>query len=379
MNVRSLVRSWPLALLSALLITVSAFGQSTSGSISGTVLDSAGAIIQDATVNVVNQATNSTRTVKSNNSGVFVVAQLPPGKYDITVEKTGFKKFVKTDVTLSAIEQLNAGDFTLEVGQVSEAVTVIADASQIQIQRESGERSGVVTGTQLRDLALNGRNYQDFLKTLPGVLTGTVSSSQVASSTGALGSFAVNGTRTNQKELTVDGSSDIDTGNNVDTHANLNPDAIAEVKVLTSNFQAEYGRAGGAFIAVVSKSGTKDFHGVARYFHRNEGMNANNFFRNAQGRRPDGSEIQPRPLYRYNYFGYDIGGPVYLPFGPFKGFNKGKDKLFFYWNQEWYEQLAPETNRDIRVPTQYAIPQPASLILEISFQRTIGSPAARRF
>jgi outer membrane receptor protein involved in Fe transport len=334
-----------------LLLAGSALGQSTSGSITGTVVDSAGAIIQDATVNVVSQATNSARVVKSNSSGVFVVTQLPPGKYDITVEKTGFKKYVKTDVTLSAIEQLNAGDFALEVGQVSEAVTVIADAAQIQIQRESGERSGVVTGTQLRDLALNGRNYQDFLKTLPGVLTGTVSSSQVASSTGALGSFSVNGTRTNQKELTVDGSSDIDTGNNVDTHANLNPDAIAEVKVLTSNFQAEYGRAGGAFIAVVSKSGSKDFHGVARYFHRNEGLNANNFFRNAQGRRPDGSEIQPRPLYRYNYFGYDIGGPVYLPFGPFKGFNKGKDKLFFYWNQEWYEQLAPETNRDIRVPT----------------------------
>ncbi|HKF59024.1 MAG TPA: carboxypeptidase regulatory-like domain-containing protein, partial [Blastocatellia bacterium] len=246
MIVRSLVRSWPVALLSCLLLAGGALGQSTSGSITGTVVDSAGAIIQDATVNVVSQATNSARVVKSNSSGVFVVTQLPPGKYDITVEKTGFKKYVKTDVTLSAIEQLNAGDFALEVGQVSEAVTVIADAAQIQIQRESGERSGVVTGTQLRDLALNGRNYQDFLKTLPGVLTGTVSSSQVASSTGALGSFSVNGTRTNQKELTVDGSSDIDTGNNVDTHSNLNPDAIAEVKVLTSNFQAEYGRAGGA-------------------------------------------------------------------------------------------------------------------------------------
>ena len=102
---------------------------------------------------------------------------------------------------------------------------------------------------------------------------------------GSLGSFSVNGTRTNQKELTVDGSSNIDTGNNVDTHASLNPDAIAEVKVLTSNFQAEYGRAGGAFISVVSKSGTTEFHGGGRYFHRHEGMNANNYFRNAQGRR----------------------------------------------------------------------------------------------
>src|SRR5262249_11569309 len=301
--------------------------------------------ITDANVLVSNPATNLTRKVMTNSSGVFTVTQLPPGNYNIAVEKSGFKKLEKTNIILNAIDLINAGDFTLDVGAVTDTVTVTADAGRIEIQSETGERSGLVTGTQLKDLALNGRNYHDFFKTLPGVITGNVNSGQIASSTGSLGSFNVNGTRTNQKELTVDGSSDIDTGNNFDTHASLNPDAIAEVKVLTSNFQAEYGRAGGAFIAVVSKSGTKDFHGVARYFHRHEGLNANNFFRNAQGRRPDGTEIQPRPLYRYNYSGYDIGGPVYLPFGPFKGFNKGKDKLFFYWNQEWYEQLAPETNR----------------------------------
>ena len=100
---------------------------------------------------------------------------------------------------------------------------------------------------------MNGRSYHDFLKTLPGVGLGTaaasVNSGQVGASTGSLGNFAVNGTRTNQKELTVDGSSDVDTGNNVDTHASLNPDAIAEIKVLTSNYQAEYGRAAGGFIA----------------------------------------------------------------------------------------------------------------------------------
>ena len=183
---------------------------------------------------------------------------------------------------LNAIDLVNAGDFTLDVGAVTDTVTVSAEAARIEIQSETGERSGLVTGTQLQDLALNGRNYQDFLKTLPGVITGTVTGSQTSSSTGSLGDSHVNGTRTNQKELTVDGSSNIDTGNNVDTHASLNPDAIAEVKVLTSNFQAEYGRAGGAFISVVSKSGTREFHGGGRYFYRNEGLNANNYFRNAQ-------------------------------------------------------------------------------------------------
>jgi hypothetical protein len=338
------------ALALVLLAGATVMGQSTSGSITGTVKDGAGAPIPDVTVLVINPATNLTRKLTTNSAGVFTAPQLPPGNYTIAVEKTGFKKLEKTNIVLNAIDLINAGDFTLDVGAVTDTVTVTADAGRIEIQSETGERSGVVTGTQLKELAINGRNYQDFLKTLPGVITGTVSSGQTASSTGSLGSFNVNGTRSNQKELAVDGSSNIDTGNNVDTHAALNPDAIAEVKVLTSNFQAEYGRAGGAFIAVVSKSGTKEFHGGGRFFHRNEGLNANNYFRNANQTdsfRNDGKSA--RNLYRYNSEGYEIGGPVWLPF---LGFNRAKDKLFFYWNQEWYQQLVPEGARNIRVPTQ---------------------------
>jgi hypothetical protein len=338
------------ALALMLLAATTGLGQSTSGSITGTAKDSAGAPVPDATVLITNPATNLTRRVTTNSSGVFTAPQLPPGNYTIAVEKTGFKKLEKTNIVLNAIDLVNAGDFTLDVGAVTDTVTVSAEAARIEIQSETGERSGVVTGTQIKELALNGRNYQDFLRTLPGVITGTVTASQTSSSTGTLGNYAVNGTRTNQKELTVDGSSNIDTGNNFDTHASLNPDAIAEVKVLTSNFQAEYGRAGGAFIAVVSKSGTSEFHGGGRYFYRNEGLNANNFFRNAnqtEASRNNGKSA--RPLFRYTNVGYDIGGPVYLPF---LGFNKNKDKLFFYWNQEWYEQFIPEGERRIRVPTQ---------------------------
>ncbi|MBO0721489.1 MAG: carboxypeptidase regulatory-like domain-containing protein, partial [Blastocatellia bacterium] len=245
-----------MALFILILTGTDGIGQSTSGSITGTVKDTAGAPIADAAVSITEPSTKFARQVKSNNVGVFVAPQLPPGKYNIAVEKSGFKRLEKTEIVLTAIGLVNAGDFVLDVGTVSETVTVTADSGRVEIQSESGERSGVVTGTQIKELALNGRNYQDFLKTLPGVLTGTVTGSQVSSSTGRLGDYSVNGTRTNQKELTVDGSSDIDTGNNFDTHASLNPDAIAEMKVLTSNFQAEYGRAGGAFIAVVSKSGT---------------------------------------------------------------------------------------------------------------------------
>jgi len=336
------------ALALVLLTATTGLGQSTSGSITGTVKDNNGAPIADATVKIINPATSATRQVSTNHAGVFNAAQLQPGVYTVSVEKSGFKKLEKTGIVLNAIDLVNAGDFTLDVGAVSDTVTVTADAGRIEIQSETGERSGLVTGTQLRDLALNGRNYHDFLKTLPGVITGNVNAGQVASSTGSLGAFNVNGTRANQKELTVDGSSNIDTGNNVDSHAAINPDAIAEVKVLTSNFQAEYGRAGGAFIAAVTKSGTREFHGGGRFFHRHEGLNANNYFRNAQGRDARGVEIQPRNLYRYNSVGYEIGGPVWIPG---LGFNKSKEKLFFYWNQEFYQQLAPEGARNIRVPT----------------------------
>jgi hypothetical protein len=343
-----------LVLAHLLILSGAALAQSTSGSITGVVKDSAGAPIADASVKISEPSTKLTRAVKTNTEGVFTAVQLPPGKYQVVVEKDGFKKLEKTNITLSAIDLVNAGDFVLEVGALTDTVTVSAGDTQVAVQTETGERSGVVTGRQIRELALNGRSYHDFFKTLPGVLTSNVNDNQISQSTGGLRNVNINGTRYNQKELTVDGSSNIDTGANADTHASINPDAIAEVKVLTSNYQAEYGRAAGAFIAVVTKSGTTDFHGGARYFHRHEGLNANNFFRNAAGSNLDGTTAQPRALYRYNNAGYDIGGPIYLPekiFGPLGGFNKGKDKLFFYWNQEWYEQLAPEGTRNIRVPT----------------------------
>jgi hypothetical protein len=342
-----------LSVFGLLLGGTALFGQSTSGSITGTVRDNAGALIPEATVTVANAATNLKRTVTSNSEGGFVVAQLPPGNYTVTVEKSGFKQLEKSGVVLSAIEHLNAGDFTLEIGNVKEVITVTAEASQLQIQSETGERSGVVTSSQLKDLALNGRNALDFMKTLPGVAVGNVAFGQTATSTSNLGAFNVNGTRSNQKELTIDGSSDVDTGNNVDTHASLNPDAIAEIKVLTSNYQAEYGRAAGGFIAIVTKSGSNDFHGAGRYFRRHDSLNANNFFRNAQGNFPQGGLRQPRNLYRFNYYGFDLSGPLYLPKWGEGGLAlwSGKSKLFFYWNEEFYRQLAPEVARNIRVPT----------------------------
>lgn len=319
--------------------------QSTAGSIAGTVKDSNGAVIPDAVITITNPATKLMRSATSTSDGGFSVPQLPPGTYIISVDKTGFKHAEKTNVILSAADRLNAGDFILETGSIEETVSVTAEASQLQIKSESGERSDLITNRQIKDLALNGRNLLDLLKTVPGV-NSTVSGQ--VSGPGGFSNFNINGTRSNQHELSIDGSSNVDTGSNSTIHVTINPDAIAEVKILTSNFQAEYGKAAGGFISYVTKSGTSEFHGGGRYFHRHEGLNANNFLRNAQGLNADGTEAQPRTLYRYNYFGYDIGGPVYIPG---LKFNENKDKLFFYFNQEYIRQLVPATARNIRVPT----------------------------
>jgi Carboxypeptidase regulatory-like domain/TonB-dependent Receptor Plug Domain len=223
--------------------------QVTSGTIFGAVKDSTGAMIQDATVTIANPANGITRTVTTGGDGSFVAPNLLPGTYTVTVEAKGFKKLETTGIVLSAADKLSAGDFVLTVGTATDEVTVTADVGQIQLQSNSGERSDVITSKQLDDVAMNGRNVLDYMKLIPGVVgTGDFHHS----GTGGIDAFNINGTRSNQHEFTIDGASNVDTGNNGGTHVTLNPDAIEEAKVLTSNYQAEFGKAAGGQVALVS-------------------------------------------------------------------------------------------------------------------------------
>jgi hypothetical protein len=303
------------------------FAQVTSGTIFGTVKDPSGALVPHATVTATNAAAGITRTVSTNEEGGFVLPNLAPGTYAITVEAAGFKKLEKTGIVLSAADRLNAGEFVLEVGVATEEVTVTAEAAQMQLQSGSGERSDLISSKQLNDVAMNGRNVLDYMKLVPGVISGFDGHE---SGTGGLDSMNINGSRANQHEFTIDGASNVDTGNNGGTHVTINPDAIEEVKILTSNYQAEFGKAAGGQIAIVTKGGTNQFHGNVRFFHRNEGMNANEWFANKNG--------IPIAKYRYNDTGYQIGGPVLIPG---TDFNKNRDKLFFFWSQEFYQQRLP--------------------------------------
>lgn len=321
--------------LTTVLLAAILSAQITSGTIFGRVKDSTGAYIANATVTVKNPEVGEQRIVTTNESGDFVAPNMPPGTYTITVEAKGFKKLDAQGIVLSAADKLNAGEFELATGATAESVTVTADAGQLQLQDNSGERSDLITDKQLNNVALNGRMVLDYMRLIPGVVSDFDGS---ASTTYGIGAFNVNGTRANTHEYTIDGSSNVDTGDNATTHVTINPDAIAEMKVLTSNYQAEFGKAGGGQVAVVTKSGTNQFHGDARIFHRNEGMNANNWFADQANTATPGSV--PIALYRYNYFGYQVGGPII------------KNRVYFFWGQEYYRQLIPTGGLDqFRTPT----------------------------
>lgn len=323
------------AIAAALALAGTASAQS-AGSITGTVKDSSGAALPGATVTLLSPAIGVAQTATTDARGVFVSPQLPPGTYTVGVEMSGFKKVEKANVILPTASRVNAGDFVLEVGSLSETVTVETDVGRLQIQSESGERSDLVTNKQLRDLALNGRNITDLFKTIPGVVAGsTITSSTVQN---VVGQFNVNGTRSNQHEYTIDGVTNLNLGNNTGALVTVNPDALEEVKILTSNYQAEYGKAGGGYIALTTRSGTSEYRGGLRYFRRNEDYNANSYFNNANRR--------PKPPYRFNYYGWDFGGPV-----PLLGSRENR-KVFFFVAQEYYDQETPApTATNVLVPT----------------------------
>ncbi len=312
-------------LLIIIALSFPALAQVTSGTIFGSVKDPSGAMIKDATVTITNPANGLTRTVVSGDDGNFSAPGLYPGTYNVTVEATGFKKLETRGIVLSAADKLGAGDFVLAVGTTSDEVTVTADAGQVQLQSSSGERSDLISSKQLNDVAMNGRNVLDYMKLVPGVV-GTPDLH--VSGTGSLSAFNINGTRGNEHEYTIDGASNVDTGDNGGTHVTLNTDAIEEAKILTSNYQAEFGKAAGGQIALVTKSGTNQWHGNGRYFHRHEGLNANEYFNKTN--QLSGDRPNTPALYRYNDIGYQIGGPI------------KKDKVFVFWSQEFYRQLVPE-------------------------------------
>ena len=306
-----------------LLCGTTAYAQQSFGSISGVVQDGQGAVILNAKVELTNTAQGAVvRELMTSSEGTFVITPLPPAIYSLAVDAPGFKKYVKNEIKLFAQDRIGLPPIVLEIGSTGEAVTV--EASVAQLQTISAERSGVLTGSQMVDLASNTRNFADLLKTVPGFNVDTNNA---------------NGLRTDQNAIAVDGTSVMDVGNNSAGGWRMNSDIIAEFKVLTNGQQAEFGRASGANITVVTKSGAKEFHGVGYEFYRNEWLNANTFTNNYTG--------LPRPRNRNSTFGFNVGGPVYIP----GKFNSGKEKLFFFTNWEFQRPRLFDNLVRLTVPT----------------------------
>ncbi len=334
----SRARTAALLCVALLLFTLTgrALAQTTTGQISGSVLDSSSQVIVGATVTLRNEATGDTRVIVTNATGDFLFPTLVPGTYTVKVELSGFKPTGRTGVVLTANERRALGNIQLDVAAVAESVSVRAE--NVHVQTSSSENSELLSTRQIEQLQSKGRDIVALLRVMPGV-TATTDNAALGDTFGTA-TPNISGTRNRMNTFTLDGQ----TGSDADLVDRFNGatsmDAISEVKVLLNNYQAEYGRNAGAFVNIVSKSGTREFHGSGYWFKRHEQFNANDFFNNLRA--------QPKPLYRYNTFGGTIGGPVYIP----KAFNTNKDKLFFFYSREDWRINEPRNPRTVTVPTE---------------------------
>ncbi|MBA2731924.1 MAG: carboxypeptidase regulatory-like domain-containing protein [Acidobacteria bacterium] len=320
--------------------------EETAATITGQVVDTTGAVIPNATVVVAQKETGSERRVQTSEDGNYSISPLAPGDYTVTVEQTGFKRYLQ-NITLNARDRRPL-EIRLEAGSLSETVTVTDEPSLLQ---ESPTGQTLISGTQVIELPLSNRNFLKLTELVPGVTSGLDDESSFGLTSRA--DISINGMRRNAVNYLVDGVSNTDVGSNITLLSTPTVDSIKEFKVLTSNYTAEIGRSGGGVVTVVTRGGTNDFHGSLYEFVRNDYFNANRFFNNRQGRRADGSLNAPVPKLRYNNFGGTLSGPVTLPRfgegGP--AVYSGRNKLFFFFSEEVRRITRGSSSADVTVPT----------------------------
>ncbi|HLI34126.1 MAG TPA: TonB-dependent receptor [Terriglobia bacterium] len=300
-----------------------AFGQ-TSGTITGIVTDQSGASIPNAIITVTNVGTGVVaRTLKTGADGIYVAEALPVGTYQIAASAAGFQRATSARIVLNVADRVSV-NFRLKLASSTQTVEVTAAIQQVETQ--TGELSHTVSTEQITQLPILDRNFMELQQVVPGATKDSGVGDEIGKGFYGERGYAVNGFDQHYTGYQLDGVQNTDMGNQASTMTNPGPDTLAEFKVLTSNYSAKYGTAGGAELLAVTKSGTKEFHGDAYDFVRNDALDANSFFLNKAN--------VARPPFHYNDYGYTIGGPFYIP----GHYNTDKTKTFFFWDQEWIRE-----------------------------------------
>jgi hypothetical protein len=322
--------------------------QSDSSSLSGTVFDASDAVLPNARITIHNVATGSDRSIVSNENGNFTLTNLPPGDYSVRVELQGFQTTTLADVHLDPSIGRRV-DVHMKVGDTKVEVNVEAGANVVQT--ESGAVGQLITQQQVKDIQLNGRNPIYLAQMEPGVVR---SNSMAAFSFGLDNGINVNGARSQESVITFDGAPMVRTRSNGTSVGVADVDSTSQIQVLTTSYPAEYGRTSGGQIRMIPKSGSSSFHGSAFEYFRNNDLNANTWSRNFNG--------QGRGAFRYNQFGWNLNGPIYIP----GHFNKSREKLFFLVGQEWVKYNHDDTSSStLKVPT--------ALMRQGNFSELLGS------
>jgi len=316
------------------IVSASLFAQSDLGTISGFIKDPSGATIANAKVAIRNNR-GVEREATSNDSGYYTITNVPPGLYTIVVEAPGFQRYESRDNKLDPSASLVI-DAPLTVGSATQTVEV--SASAVQLQTESASVQQLATREQIDSLEINGRNPIFMANLVPGTRGGTLANLSFNFSQGPSN---INGARTPESLITYDGAPAVRTRSNGTSIGAADVDSTQEIQILTADYAPEYGRSSGGQIRITSKSGSQDFHGAAYEYVRNTIFDANPWQRNAVPR----TTGITAPIH-YNQFGYNIGGPLYIP----NHFNTDKKKVFWYWGEEWVRYIFTDTN-SLTVPT----------------------------
>jgi len=323
----SIVAGMLIALL-LMFAPVATHAQSYAGSVNGTVTDPSGAAVVGADVMLRNVGTNAEQHTTTTDLGSYSFPTVDVGVYEVTIKGAGFKEFLakNVEVHVSTVAEVNA---KLTLGAATDIMTV--EASDVQVQTTTADVGAVIEGTQVRELPLNGRNFMSLTQLQAGVSANNQFDSKDKGLQGG-SDFSVNGNPSTNNLFLIDGVNNNDVGSNRTILIYPSVDAIAEFKMITNSYGPEYGQASGAIISITTRSGENQFHGGAFYEGRNDKLNANNYISNLEG--------LAKPPLRRNDWGYYFAGPVV------------KDKLFFWWNEEW--------NRDIRgTPVSTCVPNAA--------------------